>query len=75
MEAKRMVTSNGVEFTTTVEEQITGSLIRQLCGATQADHVFAKSASGQRYLLADEAALPPDVEQVFITPAFAEGWE
>ena len=72
---KRTVIVNGVEFTTTVEEQITGSLIRQLCGAAKEDHVLAASASGTPYPLADEAVLPPDAVHVFIVPASAEDCE
>ena len=75
MEETRIVIVNGVEFTTTVAEQITGSIIRQLCGAAQADHVFAQSASGTPYPLADEALLPPDADHVFIVPASAEDCE
>jgi hypothetical protein len=75
MEEKRMVTINGVEFTTTAEVQITGSLIRQLCGAAKEDHVLASSASGTPYPLADEAVLPPDAEHVVIVPAFAKDCE
>jgi hypothetical protein len=72
---KRMVTINGVEFNTTAQEQITARLLKELCGAAEEEWVLAQSASGERYRLADEAVLPPDVEQVFIIPAFGEGWE
>lgn len=75
MEEKRIVTINGVEFNTTAEEQISASLLKALFEADAEDQVLVQSASGECYLLADEAALPLNVEQVFIVPAFAEGWE
>jgi hypothetical protein len=72
---KRMVTINGVEFTTTAEEQITARLLKELWGASEDDRVFAQLANGEPRRLADEAVLPPEVNQVVIVPAFGKGWE
>jgi hypothetical protein len=67
---KRTVILNGVEFTTTAEEQITGSLIKDLWEAAAEDQVWVKPTNGEPYRLTDEAVLPPDTDQVVIIPAF-----
>ncbi len=66
---KRIVIVNDIEFTTTTEEQITASLLKELWSAQENDRVVVEPSIGEPYPISDETVLLPDVNRVSIVRA------